>query len=229
MSDKQDWIDELYAEGAEEGPPPELDEKIRAAARAPVQHPWYRNPGRLAMLATAASLVIAVSVIYFEPEQAFLDDPEPVPQAMERAEPKQSAADFEALPEVERAENGVRAAKAVPAPAASPPRSEPVAERQAADPTGRAMRMLERDQAAAQIEEIAVTGFPVGSTLADQDIAEELVQLCGALPGTAETREISSDESGWLVTVSIGEDVRTWRCVDGAWIETTASAASEEQ
>lgn len=75
MSDKPDWIDELYAEGAEELPPPALDEKIRAAARQPVQHPWYRSPGRLTALATAASIVIAASVLYLETDPSTLDAP----------------------------------------------------------------------------------------------------------------------------------------------------------
>ena len=47
----------------------------------------------------------------------------------------------------------------------------------------------------------------------------ELEALCGPLPGTDETREIISDAEGALVTVTAGEDVRSWRCSDGAWIE----------
>ncbi len=52
-----------------------------------------------------------------------------------------------------------------------------------------------------------------------QAIVVELEQLCGPLPGTEQNREITSDTEGFKVVVTIGEDERTWRCIDGAWIE----------
>ena len=57
----------------------------------------------------------------------------------------------------------------------------------------------------------------------DKEAAEAaLIQRCGALPGEAESRVLIADANGWQVTVSVGEDVRVWRCIDGAWIETTS-------
>ena len=186
MSDEQSQIDELYAEGATDTPPPELDEKIRAAARQPVAHPWFRNPGRLAALATAASLVIAVSVIFFEPEQLAVEEPAEVIDAetTQLLEREQIKFEFETVLENQ----------AVEAPAAAPAPAKSVAR-------------------------------PAADRVSGRQAAEALAERCGPLPGSEETRELSEDESGWLVTVRIGADVRTWRCIDGAWIET----ASEQQ
>mgnify|MGYP001817387269 CR=1 FL=1 len=194
MSDDRDWIDELYAEGARETPPPELDAKIRATARQPVRHPWYRNPGRLAALATAASLVIAVSVIFFEPEQPQLETPAETP----------TLAEDNPMP-----------------PPQAPARSGERAERRfAAEPAQAATERAEPLLEEAMVADVADAA--IGSLTVEKAAAAELTQRCGPLPGSEETREISSDPSGWLVTVTVGTDVRTWRCIDGAWIETTS-------
>ncbi len=270
MSDEPDWIDELYAEGAKELPPPALDEKIRAAARAPVQHPWYRSPGRLAALATAASMVIAVSVIYFEPEQSRLDAPpiqELAPKSLESVDAeiefeesapgslaegervgategaastatadeiverrlKQEAAEQKSMLAQKisntpaEAPAAVSAEPAPPAKTASRTAPDTFADRQPEDPSSTNLRALELDRAESQIEEAIATGAADQALLADP--AAALMQACGPLPGTDETREILSDEAGWRVVVTVGDDVRTWRCIDGAWIE----KRSEEQ
>lgn len=81
---------------------------------------------------------------------------------------------------------------------------------------------MERDLAERQVEEAIVTEVADQAMLAKRESAAQLVQLCGALPGTEETREIQNDEAGWLLIITVGDDVRLWRCVDGAWVETTS-------
>jgi hypothetical protein len=263
MSDDPDWIDELYAEGAEELPPAALDERIRAAAREPVRHPWYRNPGRLTALATAASLVIAVSVIYFEPDQPALEAPAPalesplqqrkdldeeimvereavLPEAvgvtaadrpseeapMDAASDrgmKIEAAERKSMP-ARRSINTPAASLAADAvtpdsPAASPaqnlaPDQQPEATG-AASPSGRSMESAEADT----IGEVRFESAVGTAIVSKESAARELIRLCGALPGEEQSREIVADGAGWLVTVTVGDDVRSWRCVDGAWIE----------
>jgi hypothetical protein len=223
MPDEQSQIDELYAEGATDNPPPELDEKIRAAARQPVKHPWYKNPGRLAALATAASLVIAVSVIFFEPEQLAVEEPTQAidAESTQLLGHEESRFDAEAVPENQAAE----APAAAPAPAkhVARPSADRVSGRQDADSADTVLRAMESDPREAAIEEAMVSGSRIGSAAIVSSPAEVLAERCGPLPGSEETREISEDESGWLVTVRIGTDVRTWRCIDGAWIETTSA------
>ena len=86
MSNERDWLDGLYAEGSDEQPPAELDTRIKAAARRRIRHPWYLSPGRLTTLATAASLVIAASVIYFGPvEDSQLKEQQPAARILEEA------------------------------------------------------------------------------------------------------------------------------------------------
>ena len=243
MSDDKDWIDELYAEGAKATPPPELDARIRAAARRPVRHPWYRSPGRLAALATAASLVIAVSVIFLEPEQ--LDVPAET-EALDRQQAVPSADvlfEFEELPAGRREEKKASAARqAPPAPAtANEPaerafkaesalRKSTISEQPAQPPAAAGTRAMEADQVMADeaespLEEAVVTGSGVGALESEEEAIAELIRRCGALPGSAESRELLRDESGWLVSVTVGADVQSWRCIDGAWIE----AISEQQ
>jgi hypothetical protein len=66
--DQPDWTEDLYRSAANDQPPPPLDAAIKAAAR---QHEvrWYRNPGRLAALATAASVVLAALIMYHLPDR----------------------------------------------------------------------------------------------------------------------------------------------------------------
>ena len=247
MSDDPDWIDELYADGPEALPPAALDEKIRAAARQPVRHPWYRSPGRLTALATAASLVIAVSVIYFEPDQLTLEAPAPElePQTSQSRD-REAEVQVDALSSGRLEEKMVGAAKsetaeqkstlarkisnepadsaAGAAPAAAPAaRPVPTApDQQPERMTSSSLRAMEQDLSEDRIDEALTTDLSDQATLLEEEPAAELAQLCGTLPGTAETREIQSDEAGWLVTVTVGEDIRTWRCIDGAWVETTS-------
>jgi hypothetical protein len=188
MSNEPDWLEDLYAEGGDEQPPAELDDRIRAAARQPVPRRWYSNPARLAALATAASLVIAASVIYFDP--AFF---EPVEETLPAA-PVESLVEDAAPAEVP---GRAPALKTSPQKLAEPKRLD-----------------AERYEAAdriRQIEEIEVTA--------------ELERRCGPLPGAEQDRTLHYDGADWLVIVRIGEDVGTWRCRNGAWIET----GSEEQ
>ncbi len=234
MSDEQDRIDELYAEGATDSPPPELDEKIRASARQPLRHPWYRNPGRLAALATAASLVIAVSVIFFEPEQLAVEDAAPALDSKATRVLEREEITFELDAAVENQPLEAPAAAPEPLRRMAMPASEQAAGRQAADSAGVGMRAQELTQEQREqlkqepdlqelaIEETVVTGSRLGSAAFASYPADELARRCGPLPGTEETREVAEDESGWRVTVSVGADVRTWRCIDGAWIETTS-------
>ena len=241
MPDDQDWIDELYAEGAKEVPPPELDAKIRAAARQPVRHPWYRSPGRLTVLATAASLVIAVSVIFFQPEQPKqpMAPAETAPVAAEQAAPGSKRTVEPAEPASGRREaDNAAAIRPEPAnrPATSTLNGEPArlrssGSRQPATAAAEAAaatdaRVMEAERAAAGraellLEEAAVADSAIGSLVVAEEAAAELIARCGPLPGSEETRAISSDASGWLVTVTVGSDVRTWRCIDGAWLETS--------
>lgn len=69
-TDPPDWLDELYSSGPAEEPPQELDEAIRgAAADAVAPHRpkpgpgWIRQPARLAGLAMAAAVVLAIGVL----------------------------------------------------------------------------------------------------------------------------------------------------------------------
>ena len=217
MPDNQDWIDDLYAEGAKETPPPELDEKIRAAAQQPVRHQWYRSPGRLAMLATAASLVIAVSVIFFEPGQTPAEAPR-----KEQIDPSAAImtdATGDELGKAEVAEEEMALTRQVSnTPAAAPVlRSQrPQSERPVEATDARDMTPDLNEQ---RLEEYVASGAMRQSAGALEASPADLEALCGALPGTDETREISTDGEGILVTVTVGEDVRSWRCLDGAWIE----------
>ena len=243
MPDNQDWIDDLYAEGAEEQPPPELDEKIRAAARQPVQHPWYRSPGRLAALATAASLVIAVSVIYFEPEQMEVGAPvDDRVDLLETPAEQDIAYELEEMPERKRAEmpasapgvakvaadsaaNEPAMPESVTSPAdvarkttdasASVPAPEPAGRLQAAS----GMTAREQERVEQNLEARVASSQTDQAAASLQAITVELEALCGPLPGTEQNREITSDAEGWQVIVTIGEDERAWRCIDGAWIE----------
>jgi hypothetical protein len=241
MSDKPDWIDELYAEGTEELPPPALDEKIRAAARQPVQHPWYRSPGRLTALATAASIVIAVSVLYLETNPSTLDAPSPEleSQAAPSADSAAGRSDTERVDAAksetterkstlmrqisnEAAEAPIAGAGAAPATAPADIPASAAPDQQPQRTGSSSLRAMEQDLAPARVEEAPVAELSDQAALLEKEPADELARLCGALPGTEETREITSDEAGWLVTVAVGSDVRTWRCVDGAWIEVTS-------
>lgn len=224
MSDDPDWIDQLYAEGNKDVPPATLDEKIRAAARQTVPRRWYRNPGRLAAMATAASLVIAVSVIYFESglEERLPDRREGSSIGAAETAPQPIAADEEAD---ERQLKSEAAEQPLTRQISNTPAATPAAKRIAPAPsTGRSataageVRALSKNQLA---EAIAAAPSDQAAS-AFNDVAAELTNLCGALPGTEETRKILSDESGWRVTVTMGNDVRTWRCMDGTWIETTS-------
>lgn len=216
MSDNQDWVDELYAEGANEQPPPALDEKIRAAARQPARHPWLRSPGRLTALATAASLVIAVSVIYFEPEQS----PESAPmdelttELLEAPAEQNIAYELEEIPERKRA-------KIAAGREQMPGAAEVTAQAPGNQPA--------KSETATSLADVAREAPDALAAAAGQATATELEQLCGPLPGTEQNREISSDSDGWQLTVRVGEDVRTWRCIDGAWIETTSEQHSPQQ
>jgi hypothetical protein len=70
-TDPTDWLDELYSSGPEEEPPTDLDDTIRRAAADAVAGPhrqniartWYRRPARLAGIAMAATVVLAVGVL----------------------------------------------------------------------------------------------------------------------------------------------------------------------
>ena len=64
-ANEPDWIEDLYAEGQDEGPPAALDDTIRAAARSHGLTPWYRDPRRLTGLAAAASFVIVVLIGFY--------------------------------------------------------------------------------------------------------------------------------------------------------------------
>ena len=110
----------------------------------------------------------------------------------------------------------------LPAKSATRPPADRTLERQAADNAAGGLRAMELDQPEVVIEEAIVTGSRVGSAAFSSQPADMLAARCGPLPGSEETREISEDEFGWLVTVRIGADVQTWRCIDGAWIETTS-------
>jgi hypothetical protein len=218
MSNEPDWLDGLYAEGSDEQPPAELDTRIKSAARRRIRHPWYLSPGRLTTLATAASLVIAASVIYFDPvEETLLKEQEPAERILEETVMEAGQEDAVVLK---------------PAP------SREVSNETKRQSPGR----LERIRADADLEDIAVTASeaqmqapssqtdarsmqtdPVGKT--EASVVLELERLCGPLPGNRDNRTITSDNGGWLVTVSIGSDRRSWRCQDGAWI----SADSEQQ
>lgn len=219
MSNEPDWLEDLYAEGGDEQPPAELDDRIRAAARQPVRLRWYRSPARLATLATAASLVIAASIIYFEPTGEMLLE-----------------APVESVVDEVRADQ-----ETVPAPARK------TSARELAEPKRQQAERVERDAARSAdadqfstIEESAITGAlpeaPAGraeqaavdaplpaaaaAPLLDQEaVSRDLEQQCGPLPGTEEDRALHYDGADWLVIVRIGEDVRIWRCRDGAWIE----------
>ncbi len=235
MSDDPDWIDELYAEGAKAVPPPALDEKIRAAARQNVRPRWYRTPGRLAALATAASLVIAVSVIYLESgpsqlegqlERQMKDQKKDQMRDQMKEQPEVMAPDFAPAP-LQSA--GFDEDRSVTLEERLADRHEREAVGAAADTAARRQLKSEVAQARSMpdrnVENMAAGTYadtlaaaPIA--LAEMEVAAELTELCGALPGAAETREILSDESGWLVQDTVGGDVRTWRCVDGAWIET---------
>lgn len=102
--DQPDWTEDLYRSAANDQPPPPLDAAIKAAAR---QHEvrWYRSPGRLAALATAASVVLAALIMYHLPDR------EPGPGTDRTAAPVEVA------------------------PAASPPPPSRPVEESAAEPT----------------------------------------------------------------------------------------------
>jgi len=247
MSNDPDWLDELYAQGADEQPPAELDARIRAAARREPRHPWYTNPGRLASLATAASLVIAASVIYFEPaEESLLIPAESETMSAPVLEPVPAPAEVPGEKPMEERSSTAADTDAASMKSISSPRRQAEPKRQAAGRTD--------GVEAGALEEVIVTAAPASPPTApdkaesredspalsmqklefgaslrstendstadlEMSVALELERLCGPLPGPPENRSITSDEDGWLVTVSIGTDVRTWRCQDGAWIE----------
>ncbi len=226
MSNEPDWLEELYAQGGEEQPPAALDDRIRAAARQPLRRRWYSSPARLATLATAASLVIAASVIYFDPDQ---------PRQSEAPEDRAAdAAVEETLDETAPGSGRANAFKAEPA--------GPAGEMKQTDSPdqgpGKKVRQMEKPlPAAAGMEADAVQSPPaIGTSTAARslqyhELAEQeapisgLEDRCGPLPGTQESRRLHFDGAQWLVIVRIGDDDRTWRCLDGAWIETD----SEEQ
>ena len=59
-TDPPDWLDELYQEGSNEGPPASVDAGIRAAARGQSSaRPWYRQARSLA---SAATIVLGLGV-----------------------------------------------------------------------------------------------------------------------------------------------------------------------
>lgn len=252
MSNEKDWLDELYAEGADDLPPAALDEKIRATARQPVAHPWYRSPARLGVLATAASLVIAASVIYFDAAPVDLETPtrESTQATFDdgAASPKReidAPREGQALPGAAKARAPTAAPSGRQASGAAPPNqplqrqlATPAADTpQATDQTYQTPAVTEpterlmEEQVDEQRSESTAVGAERLATRADAvalqsnqgvDPAEMLAQRCGALPGSTETREIVADESGYLVVVTLGGDVRRWRCVDGAWLELTS-------
>ncbi len=78
--DNPDWLDELYESSSQETPPPALDAQLRATARSagvvkPLERPWFRRPALLGGLATAATLVLGVSIGL----SSLTQDPTPAP------------------------------------------------------------------------------------------------------------------------------------------------------
>ncbi len=231
--DQSDWIDELYAEGQDELPPPALDARIQAAARSEVRRPWYLSPGRLTTLATAASLVLAAMVIYYVPEDPpaptsdadqasnTAESPAPARQANTEVQPNLSTESLRlseqelrptAAPQADIA--GSRAMARSPEPAAAPMESKK-AER---------FRAVTDELAVIRAEEMRENqpADPAGlvGASADAAAAARLAELCGPLPGTAETRSLNTDAVDWYLSViDAGSDQRYWRCQDGAWIE----------
>ncbi|MEM8768392.1 MAG: hypothetical protein AAGE43_13155 [Pseudomonadota bacterium] len=67
-AEQPDWIEDLYAEGADEQPPAAIDATIREAARSHGVTPWYRDPRHLTGLAAAASFVLVVLIGFYGPE-----------------------------------------------------------------------------------------------------------------------------------------------------------------
>lgn len=243
--DQPDWIDELYAEGQQELPPPMLDARIQAAARAPVSRPWYFSPGRLTTLATAASLVLAAMVIYYLPDvpPAPASEGLMLPEALEEAEQQGNVATLpggsdaparsKAFSESVAAQGeppaaaGKRGAAESAVPAAAPMEFKKAERYQALTDELAVMRTEQRRQ------NPATDSAGVAMASMDMDSAVRLAELCGPLPGTAETRALHMDSVDWYLTVTgPGADRRYWRCQDGAWIELAEpvfDTPSEEQ
>jgi len=122
-TDPTDWLDELYSSGPAEEPPADLDDTIRRAAAAAVAgprgqnagRPWYRRPARLAGLAMAATVALAVGVLLVSRtpgvDGTLAARPDTEPDKAEAAPAREAAVPAPAAPaeEVDAAQPGATA------------------------------------------------------------------------------------------------------------------------
>lgn len=199
--DGPDWTEALYRSGADEQPPPTLDAAIKVAAREHEQR-WYASPGRLATLATAATLVVASMIAYHLPEPT-----EPI------------------------AEPAIEPATTAPAPKEMPPpmRPVPVVEEQTRERVvlrdTRALRATTPDRSAAP--RLSAVGEVTGDEATPEAALEALIEACGEPPGTEADRELRSDERGWYLVVTTDSATLHLRCLEGRW-QPTAPGSDEQ-
>ncbi len=244
MSDDPDWIDELYAESAEE-PPAALDETILAAARDNAKRPWYRNLRYLTTIATAASFVLAAMVVYYAPEDSFTSPASaPAPELREAADQvpstdRQSEADQPStIIEPPRAANpavagsvesasDVRETRSLSAKReqlGNAVREEATAHAPVPEPpsgaTSGAARELQTTDTAKQAQQ---PPFRLAGSLSAEDKAlptetlATLIDVCGPAPGSETSRRLARDAIGWYLAVTSAASVTYYRCENDAW------------
>ena len=105
-TDQPDWLDELYQRGDGDEPGPELDDRIRNAARDAVSSPGRATPWylRARTLASAATIVLAAGVVMMWSSN---------PDLQRAGEPSEAIVPMQAP------------AAAEEAPSSSPPAAEP--------------------------------------------------------------------------------------------------------
>jgi hypothetical protein len=254
MPNETDWIDELYAEGADQQPPEALDAAILSSARRAVR-PWYRRPRALASLATAASLVLAAMVVVLAPPEQAPEVPgaasEPAAEEQFRPERRMEVVEQEVVPmdyELRDAPGAREAdAPAAPEPAgagrfaapAAAPSSPAATQPGSADDEGTAalekqppQDRLGSDQSAiateaARQDEILRRRAATSAELQSGgwSLASPAPARCGELPGTETTRRFGRDATGVYLVVNEADRISYWRCQTDHWSEVERPAA----